>query len=102
MALGIQHRTVCTEVKSNSTLGKAGTLVGRNRSDEEANDQEAPADGADAEAKGGKPEPEEREAGRLASVRGSGPQLHHVARLWIDDAAQPRSPGSNAARFSSM
>ena len=39
------------------------------RSNEEANDQEAPADGEDAEAKSGKPEPEEREAGGLEPVR---------------------------------
>ena len=38
------------------------------RLDEEANDQETPANGADAEAKGGKPEPEEREAGGLVSM----------------------------------
>ena len=39
------------------------------RLDEKANDQETPANGAEAEAKGGKPEPEEREAGGLVPMR---------------------------------
>ena len=38
------------------------------RLDEEANDQETPANGADAEAKSGKPEPEKRETERLEPV----------------------------------
>jgi hypothetical protein len=41
----------------------------RNKADEKENNQEAPADNEDAEAKGGKPEPEKREAGGLIPVR---------------------------------
>jgi hypothetical protein len=51
----------------------------RNRTDEEENDQEAPADNEDAEAKGGKPEPEKREAGGLILARAQARRFKRVA-----------------------
>jgi hypothetical protein len=52
--------------------GLVALSAGRNRPNEKENDQEAPADYEDAETKGGEPEPEKRETGRLrtGAVRG--------------------------------
>ena len=74
--------------------------IGR-RSNEEANDQEAPADSEDAEAKSGKPEPEEREAGRLAPVRIQARSLTTLLGCGLTMLRSRAPQSSNASRFSS-